>query len=316
MYSGAGRRDDFFGVRDSFPSSRGFARARSMSSSFFGGRGSFDDPFFNNAFTAFPFRSIMGPSIFDNSIFGPHRNPFGDGINFEFIEDQPLQQHRPSGPIIEEMSDDADNVDEASKEHGDPEKILRSGKEVYVQDPIDKSTVAGVKEHKKYQNELCKASGGEPQTSKYTFHSLTTRYGGLDGTYYTSSTTRRMGGDGVVVEESKEADTSSGRATHRVSRGIYDKGHSFTRRLNPDGRVDTMQTLHNLNQDELPGFEASWKGNAGGALMGWNPRMSMHGYESMRRSNNRSGRSPKVIDIEVIPSTANQIEVSRTGSQA
>ncbi|KAH0457208.1 hypothetical protein IEQ34_015115 [Dendrobium chrysotoxum] len=287
MDSGTGGRDDFFGLGDSFPSYRGFARARSLSSSFFGGRGPFDDPFFADPFSAHPFRNIMGPSILENSIFGPHRNPFIDGSNFEFLEDQPLQQHRPSGPIIEEMSDDAEDVDETSKEHEEgPEKILRSGKEVYVQDPTEKSR--GVKEHQKYQNELCNASGGKPQTSKYTFHSSTMRYGGIDGTYYTSSTTRRMGGDG---------------------------GHSFTRRLNSDGRVHTMQTLHNLNQDELPGFEAAWKGNAGETLMGWNPGMGMHGYQNTRRSNNQSGRSSRVINVEVLPSTADQIEVSRPGSQ-
>lgn len=305
MDSGIGGRDDFFDVRDSFLNSRGFARARSMSSRLFGVRGPFDDPFFTDAFSAFPFRSMMGPSIFENSIFSPHRNLFGNGSNLEFLEDQPLRQHRSSGPIIEEISDDADDVGETSKEHEeDPEKILRSGKEVCAQDPIEKSGVAGVKEHKKYQNELHKTSGVEPQTGKYTSYSSTTRSGGINGTYYTSSMTRRMGGDGVVVEESKEANTSSGRATHRVSRGIHNKGHSFTRRLNSDGRVDTMQTLHNLNQDELPGFEAAWKGNAGEGLMGWNPGVSMHGYENMRRSNNRSGRPSKVIDIEFLPSTA------------
>ncbi|XP_020703070.2 uncharacterized protein LOC110114502 [Dendrobium catenatum] len=314
MDNSTGGRDDFFGLLDSFPSYRGFARARSLSSSFFGGRGPFDDPFFTDPFSTHPFRNIMGPSIFENSIFGPHRNPYIDGSNFEFLEDQPLQQHRPSGPIIEEMSDDAEDVDETSKEHEEgPEKILRSGKEVYVQDPTEKSR--GVEEYQNYQNELRNASGGKPQTSKYTFHSSTMRYGGIDGTYYTSSTTRRMGGDGVVVEESKEADTSSGRAAHRVSRGIHDKGHSFTRRLNSDGRVRTMQTLHNLNQDELPGFEAAWKGNAGETLMGWNSGMGMHGYQNTRRSNNQSGRSSRVINVEVLPSTSDQIEVSRTGSQ-
>ncbi|KAE8809620.1 Superkiller viralicidic activity 2-like protein 2 [Hordeum vulgare] len=37
-----------------------------------------------------------------------------------------------------------------------------------------------------------------------------------------------------------------------------------------DGKVDSTQILHNLNEDELPGFEESWKGNAGQHLPGWN----------------------------------------------
>ncbi|KAI5015164.1 hypothetical protein ZWY2020_056554 [Hordeum vulgare] len=37
-----------------------------------------------------------------------------------------------------------------------------------------------------------------------------------------------------------------------------------------DGKVDSTQILHNLNEYELPGFEESWKGNAGQHLPGWN----------------------------------------------
>ncbi|KAI5017511.1 hypothetical protein ZWY2020_042399 [Hordeum vulgare] len=37
-----------------------------------------------------------------------------------------------------------------------------------------------------------------------------------------------------------------------------------------DGKVDSTQILHNLNEDELRGFEESWKGNAGQHLPGWN----------------------------------------------
>jgi len=46
-----------------------------------------------------------------------------------------------------------------------------------------------------------------------------------------SSTTRRSGGDGVTVEESKEADTITGKATHRIACGIGNKGHALTKKL-------------------------------------------------------------------------------------
>ncbi|KAJ8900160.1 hypothetical protein K2173_024800 [Erythroxylum novogranatense] len=65
----------------------------------------------------------------------------------------------------------------------------------------------------------------------------------------------------VLIEESKEADKTRGQATHRISRGIHDKGHSVTRKLNAEGKADTVQTLHNLDEDELTGFEATWNGN-------------------------------------------------------
>ena len=37
----------------------------------------------------------------------------------------------------------------------------------------------------------------QPQTQGYSFQSSTVTYGGNDGNYYTSSTTRRTGSDGV-----------------------------------------------------------------------------------------------------------------------
>lgn len=81
----------------------------------------------------------------------------------------------------------------------------------------------------------------------------------------------------MVVEESKEADKTTGEATHRISRGINDKvidytvdvllhslnfrcvlnlrllvwciqGHSVTRKLNSSGGVESTQTLHNLDE--------------------------------------------------------------------
>ncbi|KAJ0900053.1 putative myeloid leukemia factor [Helianthus annuus] len=49
-------------------------------------------------------------------------------------------------------------------------------------------------------------------------------------------------------EEHKEADSTTGQAAHRISRGIHDKGQTLLRHLKSDGQVDTMQTLHNINE--------------------------------------------------------------------
>lgn len=84
-------------------------------------------------------------------------------------------------------------------------------------------------------------------------------YGGINGTYYTASVTRKAADDGVIFTEINEEDKSAGEALNTVSRGVRDKGHSATTRRTSEGKMDTMQTLHNLNEDELVGFEETWK---------------------------------------------------------
>ncbi|XP_047342485.1 uncharacterized protein LOC124945985 [Impatiens glandulifera] len=101
------------------------------------------------------------------------------------------------------------------------------------------------------------------RTEKRSFSYQRVSYGGLNGTYYTSSVTKKSGGDGVVFMEVNEDDKTIGEALHTVSRGINDKGHSVTTKRNSDGKKDTLQTLHNINQDELDMFEQKWKDNAG-----------------------------------------------------
>ncbi|PON80892.1 Myeloid leukemia factor [Trema orientale] len=88
----------------------------------------------------------------------------------------------------------------------------------------------------------------------------------------------------VTFKESKETDTASRQATHKISRGLHNKGHFLTRKLNSDGKVDTMQTLHNLNEDELSGFEEAWKESAQKHLPGLTDNLS--GYGDTRPSNN------------------------------
>jgi len=93
-----------------------------------------------------------------------------------------------------------------------------------------------------------RTEGTEPRVRSSSFQTCKVTYGGIDGAYYTSTRTRRTGSDGVskpflgmlicfrnafcfnvlilyqvVVEESKEADKTTGQATHRISRGINDK---------------------------------------------------------------------------------------------
>ncbi|KAF3440691.1 hypothetical protein FNV43_RR18976 [Rhamnella rubrinervis] len=140
-------------------------------------------------------------------------------------------------------------------------------------------------------NEPYKVKGTQPQNRSYNFQTCKVTYGGVDGAYYTSSRTRKAGGDGVVVEETKEADKTTGQATHKLSRGIHDKGHSVTRKLNSDGKVDMLQTLHNINEDELSGFEKMWNRNVEGRFPGRRDEFDRYNHAGSSSSEQKGGTS-------------------------
>lgn len=117
--------------------------------------------------------------------------------------------------------------------------------------------------------ELSVKNSSEYPTGVQSFSFQRVAYGGPDGIYYTSSVGKRNGGDGVFLMEMKEEDQLVRESLHTISKGIHDKGHSVTTKQCSDGRVDSLQTLHNLEQDELTGFEENWKTNADKVLPGW-----------------------------------------------
>ncbi|CAA3018875.1 Hypothetical predicted protein [Olea europaea subsp. europaea] len=258
-----------------FDDFEGFGFSGSMFPSIFGGRDPFDDPFFTR-----PFGSMFGSSAF--------------GSNSAHGESRHASASRSKGPIIEELDSDDERVVE-DKGHdvntdGDNEDKFKenawSNRNPLVEHPEDQT-----RDHRQstsngrevsYRTNHGKAEGSQPQSRSVNFQRVT--YGGINGAYYTATTTRKTGSDGVILEDSKQADKTTGEATHRISRGIHDKGHSLTRKLDTDGKVDTMQTLHNLAEDELPGFEQAWKGNVDGHLPGWNT-----GFDSHSGSGNTGG---------------------------
>ncbi|RLN11805.1 hypothetical protein C2845_PM09G01760 [Panicum miliaceum] len=254
MDRGQNGRDDFFGGRDPFAGFGGFGPQRSLISGFFGGRDPFDDPFFTQSFGG---RMMGGPGMFGPSLFGPMGGPFSDMRNDGLIEQAPPRSNG-RRPVITELDEEGGE----NAEHG------MEGGQVQLRRDLNRAN-----------------SGGQSQARTFTYQSSSVTYGGINGAYYTASKTRRTGSDGITVEESKEADTTTKEATHRISRGIHDKGHSLTRKLKSDGKVDTTQILHNLNEDELAGFEESWKGNAGHHLPGWNQNA---GAPNSDNSGNRS----------------------------
>ncbi|XP_021305379.1 uncharacterized protein LOC8069083 isoform X4 [Sorghum bicolor] len=289
MDRGQNRRDDVFRGRDPFA---GFGSHRSLISGFFGGRDRFDDPFFTRPFGGQMMgeHGMFGPGpfggqmmgehdMFGPSPFGPMGGPFGDMGNHGFIEQAPPRGNSRRPVITEVDEDEGENA-----EHGNKQPNQDS----YVQEPDDGSdgTEGGQVQLRRDLNSA--NSGGQPQARTFTYQSSSVTYGGINGAYYTASTTRRTGSDGITVEESKEADTTTKEATHRISRGIHDKGHSLTRKLNSDGKVDTTQTMHNLNEDELAGFEESWKGNAGHYLPGWNQNAGAPNSDNSGREKGKS----------------------------
>ncbi|KAF7102015.1 hypothetical protein CFC21_103210 [Triticum aestivum] len=273
MQRGRGGRGGLFGFGDPFPAFGGFVPPGNLMSSFFRGSSPFDDPFFTN-----PSGSLIGPSLFEQSIFGSSMFGPHTALNGGGFQQQGPEPSRPKGPVIEELSsDDEDGAD--ANEHDEKKKTNsmkhpRICKEPYVEDSGDEVQDNKRSRHEKFGKEYVRAGTSYQQPQTYMFQSSTVTYGGPNGACYMSSTTRRSGGDGVTMEESKEADTTSGKATHRIARGIGNKGHALTRKLNCDGKVNTMQTLQNLSEDELAGFEESWQRNAGPCLPGWDPRLN------------------------------------------
>ncbi|KAJ0054243.1 hypothetical protein Pint_00239 [Pistacia integerrima] len=282
-------RNGLFDMGDPFATFQGFGgfgSHRSMMPSLFGGRDPFDDTFFTRPF------GFSEPSMFGQRT-SSRNTP---------------QTNEAKGIVIEELNSDEEGEKEEDIGSGDEKDNhkIRSGssKEPFVEHPDDVDTDERKSKSVNHINHHNKVEGTQSQAHSSSFQTCRVTYGGVDGAYYTSTRTRRAGNDGMVLEESKEADTTTGQATHRISKGIHDKvgavtksctvspastalGHSVTRKLNADGKVDAVQTLHNLNEDELAGFEESWRGNA---KPGWNDGFNRH-HNAGSSSDDQSGKA-------------------------
>ncbi|XVF33505.1 hypothetical protein REPUB_Repub17cG0174300 [Reevesia pubescens] len=254
-------RNDLFDMGKPFDAFRrfgSFGSRRTMMPSLFGGRDPFDDPFFTH-----PFGSMFESSIFDQSATSL----------------ETPQSSRGKGIVIEELNSDCEEDNE--KDKGTTEHA-GSGKEPSIEHPDDGANDGKI-QNVNQRIDHDRAEGTKSQAPSFSVQTCKVTYSGIDGAYYTSTKSRKTGSDGVVIEERKEADRTTGQATHRISRGIHDKGHSLTRKLNSDGKVDTTQTLHNLNEDELAKFGEAWKGNSqGGLLPSWSGGFSMQANAGSR----------------------------------
>lgn len=236
-------------------------------------------------------RTPFAPNLFDQQPFNP--NVIANHAH------QISNNDHTRGVVIEEISSEEDE-EGGNARRENPRKHGRSGGEPYVEEPDEEERRIRHVNHNRNRNDNNWVQRSQPQTQarSFSFQSSTVTYGGANGAYYTSSTTRKMGDNGVMLEEKKEADTTTGKAEHRISKGIHDKGHTVMRKLNPDGKVDTMQTLHNLDQDELAGFHETWKGNARMHLPGWS-----EGNNVLENMGSSSSSMPQLEGGWALPST-------------
>ncbi|KAJ1419147.1 Myeloid leukemia factor [Sesbania bispinosa] len=189
-----------------------------------------------------------------------------------FLKHQAPDPSRQRGPIIQELNSDDEKEGAEEENVGNLRKYHRSNNEPCVELP-DEELEGKKRKHLQDKNEYNRFNATEPQPQpqahSFCFQSSIVSYGCANGTYYTSSRKRRTGSDGVTFEESKEANSSTRQASHTISRGLHGKGHTLARKLNSDGKVDTMQTLHNIKEDELVDFEDEWKGKGQKNFPGW-----------------------------------------------
>lgn len=169
----------------------------------------------------------------------PFEDPFFSDPYGGMYYDQTEIGNRSKEVTIEELDSDGNPLNPPSE----------PSKDVAVRDPNREKTNG-------------KNPNSQNANGSKTFSYQRVSYGGINGTYYTASVTRKAASDGVVFMEINEEDKTVGEALNTVSRGVRNKGHSATTRCASDGKVDTMQTLHNLNEDELPGFEETWKSSS------------------------------------------------------
>ncbi|KNA08103.1 hypothetical protein SOVF_165690 [Spinacia oleracea] len=249
------------------------------------GRNPFDDPFFSRPFgSMFSSNNFLRGSPLVVPPNGPTIKELSSDDEEAEMEDNDEEGQRSARPVNQSYVDHPDD-EEADMEDNDEEsqRSTRPANEPYVEAEMEDNDDEGQRstrpanepyvdhpddeaDDNKEQYWTDHNRNGGTKAQSFKVHSCKVTYGGVDGVYYTSSATRKMGNDGVIMEDCKEADKRTGEATHRISRGLHDKGHSVTRKLNSDGKVGMLQTLHNLKEDELGSFEHAWKGNGGNHL--------------------------------------------------
>ncbi|CAK9870487.1 unnamed protein product [Sphagnum jensenii] len=219
-----------------------------------------NDPFFSDPFFTRPFGGSFGSFLgsrggLGHPFFGLPQPAF-EPRQALYLHNQPDNpqggEHR-RGPIIEELPDDA--------EHPHEHVQAQSSQEPIIEHPDDDVRPASElpQQSRIIQQQGPLSTSHNNRTQSFSFQSSSVSYGGPNGVHYSTSATRRMGPNGVIEEEFQEKDSRSGKETKHVSRGVGEKGLSLTRKRTSEGREERLDTLHNLNEEEIPDFERTWE---------------------------------------------------------
>lgn len=222
MERGREGRNDLSGMGDFFGGFSGFGsfgfNRNMMMPSLFGGRDPFDDPFFTRPFG----------SMFENSSFGPSATPSSavETVESKGVVIEELDSDDERG--MEEgngcQKEDKNNIHsgsnkEPSIEHPDDDdhdNTAANGKWSFkfwdnvccvVSNVITcvlgkfvmvgMFLIEGMRKKVNQKIQYNKVEGAQPQTRNFGYQTCKVTYGGIDGPYYTSTRTRRTGGDGV-----------------------------------------------------------------------------------------------------------------------
>ncbi|PSS04090.1 hypothetical protein CEY00_Acc19930 [Actinidia chinensis var. chinensis] len=187
----------------------GLVRHRSL---LFGGRDPFDDPFFTCPFG----------SMFESSVFGPTGNLFTDVYAPRFLEHTVPQ----SEPIIEELKSNDEKDEDKEEKKANPKKYGQSSNNPYVEVPDD--GVEGTKSKQmQSRNDFNRLNNthSQPQLTATPFRAPRFR---MVAQMEHITPHLELGGQEVMgLEESKNADTATGQATHQIARGIHAKEIEF-----------------------------------------------------------------------------------------
>ncbi|KAK9103302.1 hypothetical protein Sjap_020556 [Stephania japonica] len=173
--------------------------------------------------------------MFGTGMFGPRPGFFDDRP----AQPQPPMRNNARGLVIEEINSDeeGEEVENGGQRRGNSRKHGRSDKEPLVEGPPTMMMMMNkwkrrTRHMQNWNNYSRQPERSQPQTRSFSFQSSTVTYGGPNGRIIPHRPAGGLETMGcvkflpfcfVMVEESKEADSTTRKASHRVSRGLHDR---------------------------------------------------------------------------------------------
>lgn len=268
---------------------------RSLIDDFFA-RDPFDDPFFRQPFGGM--FGMPGSQFNSGGLLGGSRGMnmgMGMGMGMGMLDDVPFQRppaeflvdQRPfnppqqgtrRGPVIEELPDDHEApVSESRLQHTEP----------IVEHPDDEATSGDDDDGPTTITTQHQPSQSRPSYTSQSFCYQSSTVSGPGGAYYTSSSAKRTGPNGLTEEGHYEKDSVAGTESRRVAQALGEKMHAVSRKRNSDGRENTIETLHNLTEGEAVKFDEACESHGGSSIR--RPTNSLRMLEGNREGS--SGRS-------------------------